>query len=458
MKKRLTFLIVLMISAMVFVACSSDSSKSGTNNNGNNNNENNENEQEDESLFEIDPDLEGDITFWTWTPDIYEKVVEGFNKDYPNIQVEVVGLDFGELHDNLQTTMAAGSGAPDVSQVEQGQFPRYSTEDLLEDLLQPPYNAGPYEEYTSDYNWERWKSVDGKRLLGMPWDVTPGVFYYREDIYEQMGLPNDPEELGEYLQDKDNVINAAQTLTANDTYMWDWRDLPAVQYGDALGYFDTDYNWTRNTDRMAELIDVVKQGIQIGWAPQLGAMSDEGKQLLKQGKIASLAMGSFGARDLEAALPEQAGQWRATRMPLDVNTGLGGSSFVIPSQGEQKEATWAFVEWMTLDEEAWKVFVDHSVQPSFHHITSLPWYEELTNEFLGDQQDYKLYSAVAENIPVRRLTPLDGIGWDHYIDGINEAIENNIDSKTILNQIEDDAMKELAPEIEKLQEEMEKHE
>src|SRR5690606_7778994 len=268
---------------------------------------------------------------------------------YPNIKVNVIGLEFGPLHDQLQTTLAAGTGAPDVAQVEQGQFPRYSTSDLLEDLLQPPYNAQEYREYVSEYNWERWKSVDGKRLVGLPWDVTPGVFYYREDIYEAMGLPSDPEELGDFLQSSENLLDAAQTLAANDIYMYDWRDLPAVQYGDAIGYFDSNYNWTRNNDKMAELVDIVKQGIQIGWAPQLSGLgSDEGKQLMKQGKIASLTMGSWGARDIEAVLPEQAGKWRATRMPLDVNVGLGGSSFVMPSQGENKELAWAFMEWMVL--------------------------------------------------------------------------------------------------------------
>src|SRR5690606_21764714 len=136
----------------------------------------------------------------------------------------------------LQTTLAAGSGAPDVAQVEQGQFGRYVVGDLLEDLLQPPYDAGRYQELTSEYNWERWKSVDGLKLLGMPWDVTPGVFYYRQDLYEQMGLPSEPEELGDFLKDPDNVLAAAKTFAANGICMFEWRDSPAVQYGDAIGY------------------------------------------------------------------------------------------------------------------------------------------------------------------------------------------------------------------------------
>lgn len=450
MKKKYSFMVMMLFFVILFAACSNKGASTDDNNN------NGEKEKENERLFEIDASLEGEITFWTFTPDIYIDIVKGFNKDYPNIKVKVVGME--GLENQLQTTLAAGTGAPDVSQVEQGSFARFSTNDLLEDLLQPPYNAGQYKEYLTDYNWERWHSVDGKRLLGMPWDVTPGIFYYREDIYEQMGLPSDPEELGEFLQSEENVLDAAQTLAANDIYMWDWRDLPAVQYGDSLGYFDSDYNWTRNTDRMAELFDLVKSGIQLGWAPQIcGLCSDEGRQLMMQGKIASLAGGSFLARELANVLPEQSGQWRATRLPLDVNAGLGGSSFVIPAQGNNKELAWAFVQWMTLSEEAWKVFVEHSVQPSYTHITALPWYQELTNEYLGGQQDYKLYSSLEGNIPVKRMTPLDGSAWTIFIDSLNESINNNIDSKTILNQIETDVMKELGSEIEKLKEELSKY-
>src|SRR5690606_8307467 len=213
-------LLLLIISTLIFAACSSKDTNKNTDKNTDTNKDGNEQE---EALFEVDASIEGDITFWTWTPKVYEDIIPAFNKDYPNINVKVVGVNLDDLHNNLQTTLAAGEGAPDVSQVLQARFARYSSGDLLEDLLQPPYDASRYRELLSDFNWERFKSLDGKKLLGMPWDITPNVFYYREDIYEQVGLPNDPEELGEFLKDKDNVLDAARTLAANDIYMFDWR-------------------------------------------------------------------------------------------------------------------------------------------------------------------------------------------------------------------------------------------
>ncbi|MFC5464616.1 ABC transporter substrate-binding protein [Lederbergia graminis] len=451
--KRLWGILVLIFALLLISGCSSkDSGSDGEKGKGG------DNGNVKDELFVIDPSISGEITFWAWGDAglIYDDVIEAFNKDFPNITVKLVdGLPSGEMHDKLQTTLAAGSGAPDVSQVEQSFFARYSSGDMLADLLQPPFDAGRYEGMVSDYNWERFKSIDGKRLVGMPWDVTPGVFYYREDIYEEMGLPSDPEELGEFLQSKENVLDAARILAANGKYMYEWRDSPAVHYGDAVGYFDSNFNWTRNDEKMAELLDFVKQGSQLDWAAQTSVLfSDEGKQMVKQGVVASFPAATWAARDLERSFPEQAGKWRATYMPLGLSVGLGGSAFVIPEQSQNKEAAWAWVQWITQTETAWKLFLDDSIQPAWYHITSLPWYQELTNEFLGGQQDYKLYSSIDEQIPVRRLTTLDGPAWGIYIDNVNESIDKNIDSKTTLNKIEDTAMRQLGDDIKKLKEEL----
>src|SRR5690606_41489041 len=102
------------------------------------------------------------------------------------------------------------------------------------------------------------------------------------------GLPSDPEELGEFLKSPENVLDAARTFAANGIYMFEWRDSPAIQYGDAVGYFDSEYNWTRNDDKMAELLDFVKEEVQIDWAAQISILYDDaGKQLVNQGKVAS---------------------------------------------------------------------------------------------------------------------------------------------------------------------------
>lgn len=394
-------------------------------------------------------DISGQVTMWAFNEKVFEEIGAAFMKEYPNIKVNTVVMPFADLHDKLQTTLAAGSGAPDVAEVEMYQFSRYMTGNVLENLLAEPYNAGQYKDLVSDFNWERWMTPDSKKLLGMPWDMTPGVYYYRADIFEELGLPSDPTELGDYMQDPENWMNLVQVLKANGKYFMEWTDGPIVWAGDEVGYFDGQLNWTRNTDKMVQVMDLTKRGNQLGWAPHIGYGSDEGKQLVKKGDLVGIVAGSFGAREIANTFPELSGKWRVTRLPAGINVGMGGSSFVMPSQGKNKEAAWAYMQWCMRSEEAWKIWTKYSIQPGYKDIAQKDWYINTKNEYLGGQEEYKLYEGLKDSIPVKHLTPIDGKGWEVFIAAVGDALKKNTDSKTVMQKIQEDALAKAAPDIEK---------
>ncbi|HTG68034.1 MAG TPA: extracellular solute-binding protein [Candidatus Udaeobacter sp.] len=467
MKKIASTFIFMLALIMLITACSSGAGTNTVNNAQGNtpaNAEGNKDAAANEPAAEnaepdggvakstVDPSISGEVTFWTFL-DNKEKdaaLQKAFNEAYPNIKLKTIFVPFGDLHDKLQTTLAAGKGAPDVALVEQGQFPRYSTGNVLEDLLQPQYDAGKYQSLVSEYNWNRWSSIDGSKLLGMPWDVTPAVTYYRADIFEELGLPSDPAELGEYIQDPENFFTLAQTLKANGKYAMEWRDSPVHWLGDSLGYYDSEMNWVRNTDEFVKFLDISKQVNQLKIAPHDGIYSDKGKQRVKKGESPMYVAGTYGARDLEINFPDQKGKWRATTMPFGLNVGMGGSTFVIPSQSGNKDAAWAFVEFITTSEAAWKLWIEQSVQPDYKHITSQEWYLAHTNPYLGDQEDYKFYNELAGLIPVRRYTRLDGMAWPLWVEGVLKALDKNIDSKTAIQQTQENIENKLKAEKEKL--------
>jgi multiple sugar transport system substrate-binding protein len=401
-------------------------------------------------------DISGEITVWAFTDKAFQEVGAAFMKEYPKIKVNTVILPFGDLHDKLQTTLAAGTGAPDVAEVEQGQFPRYTTGNVLQDLLQSPYNAGRFETDTSKYNWERWKSVDSKQLLGMPWDITPGVTYYRADIMDELGLPSDPDQLGDYIQDPDNFFNLAQTLAANGKYTMEWRDSLIHYYGDQFGYFDSNLNWVRNGDGYVKFLDFAKKANQLKIAPHDGYLSDKGKQRVKKGEQVSVMLGSWGERDIASNFPELAGKWRATKLPLGLNVGMGGSSFIMPAQSKNKDAAWAYIQWTTRSEAAWKIWTksQYSIEPSWKSITGLDWYKNHTNDYLGGQKDFAFYDSLTDAIPVKRNTRLDGKAWGIWLEGVLKALDKNIDSKTELQEIQDNIQKKMAPDITQLKKDM----
>jgi len=230
----------------------------------------------------------------------------------------------------------------------------------------------------------------------------------------------------------------------------EWRDGPIHWAGDEIGYFDDNLGWVRENDKLVQILDYTKRGNQLGWAPHLAYGTDEGKPLVQSGQLMGLALGSWGARDLEINFPEQAGKWRVTNLPFDINFPIGGSSFVIPSQSENKDAAWVYLQWAMRSQAAWEIWTKYSIQPGYTDIAQQDWYASHKSEFLGGQEDYKLYEKIASNIPTKRLNPLDGAAWNIWVPRILDALDNNVDSRTTLQLAKEDVESMLAEDLAKL--------
>ena len=89
-------------------------------------------------------DAGGEITYWSWTPSA-EAQVEAFEKAYPNVKVNLVNAGTNnDEYTKLQNAIKAGSGAPDVVQVEYQAFPQFSLTDSFVDLAQ--YGFADFED------------------------------------------------------------------------------------------------------------------------------------------------------------------------------------------------------------------------------------------------------------------------------------------------------------------------
>ncbi|MFD5213632.1 ABC transporter substrate-binding protein [Microbacterium sp. NPDC058345] len=90
-----------------------------------------------------DPDEKVTLDFSFWgndvRADLYNRAIDAFNEEYPNIEVNVSFLDFPAFWEKRQTE-AAGGGLPDVMQFDYSYLRQYSENGLLLDLN--PYLGG----------------------------------------------------------------------------------------------------------------------------------------------------------------------------------------------------------------------------------------------------------------------------------------------------------------------------
>ncbi|MCJ8012601.1 extracellular solute-binding protein [Paenibacillus sp. KQZ6P-2] len=393
----------------------------------------------------VNTELSGEINLWGSIgkdTQMMDDVIVGFNKKYPNIKVN--NHSFGSLYEmanKLKTAIAAGSGAPDVSSLEQSYFSKFNATDAFVDLLQPPYDAKRYAGDFSDNIWEKFHSIDGKKLLAIPADAPPGVMYYRADIMEENGFPSDPDELATYMEDPDNLMNMAQTLKAQGKYILEY-DTEILDMMSDSRFFDKQLNYNHTGDKYIKGLDLSKKVKQLGLAANFDG--DAWNQALNNGKLAMIWSASWYLSGIKVDSKDNAGRWRACRQPLNTYSVGGGSAFVIPSQSKNKEAAWAFVEYALLSLEGQKVLLKYNSLPAFKPAQQLPEITESEEPFLGGQKAIELFASLVDKMPPDYPSSLDEAAWKVWGPGIEKAMKTNQDSRAALQQITDDVEKAVA--------------
>ncbi|WP_167746957.1 ABC transporter substrate-binding protein [Cohnella luojiensis] len=396
-------------------------------------------------------DLSGELELWAFDPKMFPETVEAFQAKYPNVKINVISMDIKEMHEKALTAIAAGTGGPDILFVEGGYFKQFTSNEGLEDLLQEPYDAGQFQGDFTEANWSRWMSIDGKRLIGMPWDMPPAVTFYRADILEENGFPTDPAELMQFMVDPNNVMNMARTLKSKGINLFEWRDQPVGLMNSGISFFDNDLNYRRNTEGFAKSIDISKQIAQEELFLGQSIWGEEGQQAIKNGKLAFVYMGSWGAKIIEGwAGPEQSGKWRATGLPFGAYGGQGGSVLSILSQSKNKQLAWEFLKFTLASPEGQLIWTKKGTMPGWKPAWEFPEFKNVKNEYFGNQNLNQLYAALLGKVPSSTATPLDDKANEIWGKGIGEIMDKNLDAKAALQKIEDDIMSAVAAERQKL--------
>ena len=326
----------------------------------------------------------GELTYWTWTPS-GEDQAAAFMKAYPNVKVNVVNAGTNtEEYTKLQNAIKAGSGAPDVAQIEYYAMPQFSMTDSLLDLSE--YGFGELED---QYTPGPWGAVtEGDAVYGLPQDSGPMALFYNEAIFKAAGIDEAPSTWEEFSED------------AKKIHEWDDSVYITNDSGDAG--FTTSMIWQAGghpfttTDGTNVTIDFSDEGTQeftSMWdqlikddlISPIAGWSNEWFQGLNQGKIASLLTGAWMPGNLISGVEDTAGDWRVAPMPTydgtAANAENGGSAQAVIKQTENPELAAAFLKWLNNSEESIDIFLESGGFPS----TTADLEDE---EFLADAPEY----------------------------------------------------------------------
>jgi multiple sugar transport system substrate-binding protein len=352
------------------------------------------------SAGDLDAALEegGTITYWTWTPSA-EAQVAAFEDQYPNVDVKLVNAGTGNDHyTKLQNAIKAGSGGPDVAQIEYKALPQFALPGNLVDLRQ--YG---FEEFESDYTPSTWASVQaGEGLYGLPQDSGPMALFYNQQVFDEHKLEV-PTTWDEYVEAARTIKekDASQCIT-NDSgesgfttsMIWQAGGTPFQSDGESVTIDLQDEGTQQWTGVWNQLVEEELACTIPGW-------TEEWFKALGDGTIATIALGAWAPGVFQQSVPGGEGKWRVAPMPTydgqPATAENGGSTQSVLEQSENPALAAAFVRWLN-HEEGIEPFLESGGFPATVADLQDPAFVDKKNDYFGGQQVNQVLTDAANNV------------------------------------------------------------
>ncbi len=371
----------------------------------------------------------------------YGKMVEKWNELNPDKTIEVTftTYPYADMHNKLIMSLQTGEGAPDICDVEVGQFPNVVAG--VDTWLYPLDDAAaPYLDTMVPSRMETYMGTDG-HYYGIDFHVGATVMYYNLAALEAAGITqadvdavktwDDYTALGKkYIE---AVGEEGKYFTSVDTGGTDWLWLAMAEYGE---------DWTGGFDGEANIeLQSVKNmlNMQVDWLNSgVAEISPDGHVDLEAGfqnildhNIVSFPKAMWYMSRFINYMPEEKGNWYLAPCPVfedgqNNSVGIGGTGTVVTQQAKEKELAAEFLSYakMSMDGEKlnWEML-------GFDVCNTAMWTDE---SIIHD--DSNQYNAFFRNYPYDVLNKIkDGIGKISVV-AISPTINEDICTVT-LNEI-----------------------
>ncbi|WP_078382189.1 ABC transporter substrate-binding protein [Sutcliffiella halmapala] len=340
------------------------------------------------------------LNFWVFGSAGYDILAEEYMKDNPDVQIKVNFTEMNDLHNNLFTSIAAGSGAPDLTMIEISQVAKFlDAKDSFNNLND--YGANELEANYLDWVWNNAQTPDGEFLLGLPTDIGPTTMFYRTDVFEEAGLPTDPTEVAALADSWEEFHTLAKTIKEKTgKNIVDGPELlfNAVRDQAPEQYFnEKDELILESSPYVKEAYDFTTKLIQEGLVGQNGLWSPEWGAAMADGSYGTLLAPSWMVANIKGNAPESGGNWAVTTMPEGAGN-WGGSFIAIPKESKYPEEAYDFIQWLTSPEQQLKSFSNNGLFPSAPSVYTEEEFTSFTDEYFNNLPTAKIFAEAAEAV------------------------------------------------------------
>ncbi|MDO4337070.1 MAG: extracellular solute-binding protein [Eubacteriales bacterium] len=352
------------------------------------------------------------ISILTWSESECQIYAESFNKIYPDIEVEIILADNGDVYSKLVSMASAGEQMPDLAYVEMNTRGQHLALDIWEDLSQEPYgfDGSALEDSLSQVI----RDQDG-RVCIVEQNYNPAGMLYRRSLAEQYLGTSDMEEIMEMIPDWDAFCEvgakiyeesggSVRALPGLDEINW----MIDSQYTDNV--YDAESNTLYLTDYFTYMFDIMTKLRDNNCVGKVNRWSTDWNASYNNGTVVFWQFAPWSATGaVKPNAEELSGDFSVIKAPGGAYY-LGGTGWGMLADGANKEDAWLFMEHCLLSEEGVEEAMDE-----MEMLTPLKGYYEshpdATSEdefFNGQNVNKYLLEEVASDMTLRAPSAYDG--------------------------------------------------
>lgn len=376
--------------------------------------------------------LSGTITVWSWNEELITSgIIEEFQKQYPEINVELVNVpNSGNAYaDRLVATLKSGVNAPDVFLAEAGLVERIKDMDVCENLSEDPYNAGNLIKNMVPYTVETGKDENGN-LIALAWQATPGGYYYRRSLANKYLGTDDPEKIQAMMSNMDDFIKLGETIrdkSNGEVYL-----LGSIHELMRIALANRKDPWVKDNKiiidpAMEEAFDLTAKITTENVCNNTWQWSVDWAETMSNGRVFGFVLPTWGiSSTIPGNAPDTKGDWGLVKAPIPYF--WGGTWTSIYKGSNKKELSWEFIKFLTSNEE----FLENYAKKTGDFVNNKAIQEKIAdsddqkNEFLGGQNPYKTYIQMVDKINFINSTEYDDVLNDLWVQCLSEYIEGKI--------------------------------
>lgn len=392
------------------------------------------------------------LNFWTWDRNgrgpwqqnawrLYKK------KHNPDFEIEWLFLPFQQMHDKILIAAEAGSGGPDISDIEISTFGRFIRgQPIFVDMTSALQKSQALSKLYRPSASDPW-SYQGK-VYGLGNELNTCLMCYRWDVYEKAGVKT-PIETWDQFADEARRYHKDTGKYLMDVEYLDWGEWWQLTLQQGGGFFNKAGHPTIDSPEGVRTLNYRLAALRDGWSFLRSSESGSPQQFtaLGAGQVATIIGPPwYFAGNTQNYIPDTKGKWRLQGFPRWESGGsrtatYGGTGMCVLKSCPLPDEAVDFVIWAHTNVDS--VLFDYHNRQTFP--TYKPAYQDAALKepvaFFDKQHVGELIDEISPEINTWYNSPY----WPNAVDttvreGITPALSKHVPPKQALHKTQQDTL------------------